>query len=96
MTRLVTVEPDASGVIVAWVSWNGATDVAEWVLLAGSAGESLDSVDRVPRDGFEGALPVPEGAERIAVRAIDRRGRTLGTSRSIRVAAALAEPRTVA
>ena len=92
---VVAVELDGSGATMAWVSWNGATSVAEWELLAGAGDESLKAAGRVPRDGFESGLPVPRGAEVIAVRALDRRGRPLGTSRSTNVAAALAEPKTV-
>jgi len=92
----VAIEPDDSGVVTAWVSWNGATDVAEWELLAGDDGDALESAGRVPYDGFESGLPVPEGTRVIAVRALDRRGRALGASRSMDVEAALAEPKTVA
>jgi hypothetical protein len=92
---VIAVELDDAGTTTAWVSWNGATRVAEWELLAGSGDESLEAIGRGSRDGFESGLPVPEGAEVIAVRALDRRGRPLGASRSTNVAAALAQPRTV-
>ena len=92
---VIAVERDAAGATMAWVSWNGATGVAAWELLAGAGGDSLDAAGRVARDGFESRLPIPDGAEVIAIRALDRRGRPLGTSRSTNVAAALAQPRTV-
>jgi hypothetical protein len=41
---IVAVEQDADGAITAWMSWNGATDVATWELLAGDDADQLASV----------------------------------------------------
>jgi Arylsulfotransferase (ASST) len=61
---------------IAYVSWNGATAVAAWQLLAGD-GQVLRTV---PKRGFETAIPVPDGIDRLSVRAVDRARRVLGTS----------------
>ena len=62
----------------AYVSWNGATEVRTWKLLAdGKPGPT--AVKR----GFETAIAVPAGAKRIAVQAIDATGATLGTSKTV-------------
>jgi hypothetical protein len=86
---IVAAGRDPAGDVTAWVSWNGATRVAGWQLLAGPAGDDLSAVGQpVPRDGFETALRVPADATRVAARALDRRGRVLGTSRTALVATA--------
>jgi hypothetical protein len=84
-TPLVTVGPDDAGAMQAWVSWNGATDVGEWELMAGDDEGSLRPAGRVPRDGFEAALPVPAGAAVVGGRALDRRGRRLARSAPVAV-----------
>ena len=62
----------------AYVSWDGATEVRKWQLVAdGQPGATR------PRRGFETALPMPDGAKRIAVRALSGSGTTLGTSKTV-------------
>ena len=51
------------------VSWNGATEVARWELVAGT-----DVVGSAPSDGFETRLPSPPRNSSITVRAIDDEG----------------------
>ncbi|MCB7135675.1 arylsulfotransferase family protein [Cellulosimicrobium marinum] len=64
----------------AYASWNGATQVASWRLVAGPSEADAETVAEVPRDGFETALaPVPEGAAYVAVEALDADGTVLGT-----------------
>lgn len=55
------LEGDEEVVVVkAWVSWNGATEVRRWVLLASDSGEGLDGPEKVvamaDRHGFETAM----------------------------------------
>jgi len=64
----------------AYVSWNGATDVAKWALLTGPDIEHLEQAKRVAKTGFETAIPLPANAELVQVRALDRQGAVLGTS----------------
>ena len=86
------VEPDDSGAPMAWVSWNGSTEVAEWELLAGADEATLRPVERVAREGFEAGIAVPAGAEVVAVRALDTTGAHLGTSLPVPVEAGVASP----
>ena len=65
-----------------WVSWNGATQVRRWALLAGSDDEHLARIAVVPRNGFETAIDAHTKARRLAVQALDAAGHVLGTSRS--------------
>jgi hypothetical protein len=65
---------DPAHVTVA-VSWNGATGVARWRVLAGGA-----AVATVPSDGFETTATVASAAATFTVRALDAHGHVLGTS----------------
>ncbi len=69
----------ANGVTV-YASWNGATDVDAWRVLAGDSAERLKRVAEVPRRGFETSAAVGHRARYVAVQALDARGRVLGTS----------------
>lgn len=67
---------------VAFVSWNGATEVARWRLMAGEDEASATEQSTVDRDGFETAIPVPAAAADAAytaVQALDAEGAVLGT-----------------
>ena len=67
-----------------YVSWNGATEVATWAVLAGRRQGRLKSLGEVPRNGFETAMVVRTSDPYVAVRAKDRSGRVLGTSKVLR------------
>lgn len=63
-----------------YMSWNGATRVARWDLLAGTTRTELARMRTVRRSGFE-TLARVRGARRfVAVRAKDAKGRVLATS----------------
>lgn len=63
----------------AYVSWNGATEVAAWRFLAGRNARSATQVALVDRDGFETSAPMPDRAY-IAALALDSSGRVLATA----------------
>jgi hypothetical protein len=65
----------------AYVSWNGATEVATWELLAGPGPDQLSVVAAAPKRTFETGMPVPSGAADVEVRALGADGQVLGTSR---------------
>jgi hypothetical protein len=77
--------PAAGGGGTVWASWNGATDVSSWRLLAGPAPGSLQTVAEGPRTGFESALALPAGsaAGYLAVAALDAAGQVLGVSATV-------------
>ncbi|HEX4805545.1 MAG TPA: arylsulfotransferase family protein [Conexibacter sp.] len=67
--------------VTAWASWNGATDVRAWQLLAGPSPARLRPLGGpVPRSGFETVVHARTSARWIAVRAVGARGRPLATS----------------
>ena len=67
----------------AYVSWNGATDVVRWELVAGPRKSQLRRVQIVAKKGFETRIPLRSAAGWIAVRALDRRGRALGRTATV-------------
>jgi hypothetical protein len=63
-----------------WVSWNGATDVAGWRVLAGNSPSSLASVGRYGSTGFETAIRAKTTDKYLRVQALSSNGSVLGTS----------------
>jgi hypothetical protein len=71
-----------------WASWNGATQIRAWRVLAGRTPASLRPVGKAFRfTGLETRMRVHTGAAFVAVRAVSARGRPLGISRALRVPA---------
>jgi hypothetical protein len=68
-----------------YASWNGATEVASWEVLAGSAPNALAPVRTAAKTSFETRIAVGVTARYVAVRARDAAGAVLGTSPARRV-----------
>jgi hypothetical protein len=66
------------------VSWNGATEVREWRLLAGPSKGALRPVLTVPTTGFETPIPLRGSASWVAAQALDDRNRSLARSQAVR------------
>jgi Arylsulfotransferase (ASST) len=62
----------------AYVSWNGATEVASWRFLAGSDAASARDVGTIRREGFETSAEIPDEPY-IAVQALAADGSVLAT-----------------
>ncbi|MGO9761879.1 MAG: arylsulfotransferase family protein [Solirubrobacteraceae bacterium] len=73
----------AGGTVYA--SWNGATLVTSWRVLAGTSASSLDPIAVAPRSGFETAIGIPNGTvgPYLAVQALGAAGQVLGTSATV-------------
>jgi hypothetical protein len=69
------------GQTTVYASWNGATGVASWRVLAGGASGHLSAVTQAVRTGFETAIPMRRGYASFEVQALDAAGRVIGTSR---------------
>jgi hypothetical protein len=70
----------AGGMSVS-VSWNGATRVASWRVLAGSSAGSLAQVATVAKSGFQTTIALPAAAGPfVMVQALDAAGAVLGVS----------------
>ena len=79
----VAVEPGQDGRTVLYASWNGATEVDAWEVLAGPGPEGLERLGSAPRKGFETAISFSTEEPYVAARALDRTGRPLGTSEPV-------------
>jgi Arylsulfotransferase (ASST) len=67
-----------------YVSWNGATQVASWRVLAGSAADALQAVTTTTKQGFESQIPIA-AQPFVAVQALDAAGHILATSSVVQV-----------
>ncbi len=70
---------------IVHASWNGATEVTAWRVLAGEQPESLKAQTSIPADDFESSMTLPQQHAYVAVQALDRAGRVLGTSKTVGV-----------
>jgi hypothetical protein len=68
-----------------FASWNGATQVSSWKVLAVTGGGAAQVVATHKRTGFETSIPVSGGSRRFEVQAVDAAGRVLGTSKAFGV-----------
>jgi hypothetical protein len=64
-------------------SWNGATDVASWRVLAGTSPGRLAAVAAAPHAGFETTIAAPPTGRYVAVQAVGRDGAVVGTSNTV-------------
>jgi hypothetical protein len=80
---------------IVHASWNGASEVSSWRVLAGRQAGSLGAQATIPADDFESSTTLPQKHAYVAVQALDRAGRVLATSRTAHVvsyAASLSTP----
>ncbi len=73
------------GDLTVYASWNGATDVHTWQLLAGRRPEDLRPISSTRSRGFESALPGTAAGPHFAVRALDATGTPFGQSTTVMV-----------
>jgi EmrB/QacA subfamily drug resistance transporter len=64
-----------------YVSWNGATEVARWRVLAEGPGGRFRQLLTAPKRGFQSVMLVSSRARRFKVEALDSAGRVLRSSR---------------
>jgi hypothetical protein len=76
-------EAGPEGEVTLYVSWNGATEVSTWEVLAGDGPDELEPVGSAPRKGFETAITIQTDEPYVAVRAKDGSGRVLGASKTL-------------
>jgi hypothetical protein len=76
----VATEPADGPATNVYVSWNGATEVAVWVVLGGDSEAALAPLASAPRSGFETLIVVPGSPRVVVARALDASGGILGQS----------------
>lgn len=77
------VRTGRDGRLRLFASWNGATEVARWRVLAGGGADGRQ-VAEVPRSGFETPIDLGRGSGPVAAVALDSAGRELGRSAPVR------------
>ena len=71
--------------VTLYASWNGATEVASWRVLAGSNPDELEVLDTVPRHGFETIIETSIADPYVGVQAEDGSGQGLGPPIAVRL-----------
>jgi hypothetical protein len=82
VTARVLANGDAVGLAV---SWNGATGVARWRVLAGEDSGSLTPQVTIPDSGFETTVQFPQAFKYAAVEALDAAGNVMSISPPVAV-----------
>ena len=80
----MAVERGSDDKVTLYVSWNGATDVATWQVLAGPDPSQLEPPGFAPKRGFETAVTVSTAESYVAVQAGSATGRMLGSTEAVR------------
>ncbi len=80
----LAAQSGGAGTIVAAASWNGATEVASWRVLAGPAPSALAPVATAAKAGFQTAITVHAAGPYVAVQALDGSGAVLSTSTTVK------------
>jgi|HubBroStandDraft_4_1064222.scaffolds.fasta_scaffold07156_2 hypothetical protein len=80
----LAVQSGAPGTLTVAASWNGATEVASWQVLAGASPTSLAPVASAPRSGFQTSIGVNPTPAYVAVRALDASGAAIGLSPTLK------------
>lgn len=79
----VAVRPGGGEAATVYASWNGATGVSAWRVLAGPSPAQLSAIATAPRTGFETAIAVQSAAADFAVQALGPSGQVLSTSATV-------------
>jgi hypothetical protein len=76
----------SSSLSTVYASWNGATNVAGWRVLAGSSPTTLTAVAAAPKTGFETVIAIPAAVsgDYVAVQALDSTGAVIGVSKTVK------------
>jgi Arylsulfotransferase (ASST) len=79
----LAVQLQSQSKVAAFASWNGATAVRRWQLLAGPEEEKLRPIGSARSTGFETEIDANRAGVVYAVRAIDSDGHVLATSEAV-------------
>jgi hypothetical protein len=80
----ILAKRSGSGAMTVSASWNGATQVASWRVLAGTSPGSLAPVASAPKSGFQTTVSALTSGPYVAVQAIDSAGSPIGTSATVK------------
>jgi EmrB/QacA subfamily drug resistance transporter len=68
------------GTTTVYASWNGATQVVSWTVLAGPSAGRLSVVAHAAKSGFETAIRLPRSYQSFEVEALNAKHRVIGSS----------------
>ncbi|MGH9128883.1 MAG: arylsulfotransferase family protein [Acidimicrobiales bacterium] len=80
----MAVKPDTTGGVTVFASWNGATQLDSWQVLAGKGPSSLAPAASAPKVGFETPISVDSSCPYFAVVALDTNSTQIGRSKPVR------------
>ncbi len=75
-----------NGQVTVYASWNGATQVAKWEILAGSSSAHLATVATASKNGFETAVKIGRSYPSFQVAALDAKHHVIGRSKTFKPA----------
>jgi hypothetical protein len=81
----LAVAAGAAGSLALYASWNGATNLASWRVLAGASPTALQPVYTARSTGFETSLKAARSAAFVAVEALNAKGAVLASSAPVAV-----------
>lgn len=76
----IAVKAGGGGIATVAVSWNGATEVASWQVLAGASASALAPVTTAPKHGFQTSIRLTGAPALVAVQALNAAGAVIGRS----------------
>lgn len=79
-SKPAVVASTRTGRLIAFVSWNGATQVAQWRVLGGDSADTLQPLGDAAWADYETKLDVPAKPAMMQVQALDVAGNVLGAS----------------
>jgi len=80
----IAAEAGQGDEVKIYASWNGATEVATWQVMAGAGPRKLKKLASTPKVGFETVITATTNEPYVAVKALDASDKVLGSSRAIR------------
>jgi Arylsulfotransferase (ASST) len=81
----IVAELGAGDEVTIYASWNGATEVTTWRVLAGAGPDKLEPIGSAPRKGFETVITLRTNEPCVGLEAINGSGKVLGTTRAIKL-----------
>jgi hypothetical protein len=79
----IALSRGSDGISNVYASWNGATTVGSWQVIAGSDPKRLSSIGVVPKGGFETGIRAHSELPYMAVQALGSNGHVLATSKTL-------------
>jgi hypothetical protein len=80
----VVAKPGSGDTIAVSVSWNGASEVASWRVLAGASPSTLTTAASAAKAGFQTTIATPAAGPYVEVQALSSTGSVIATSAPVK------------